>query len=222
MIWLFMALFTVTLLGSLGSLLPLRESPKRTRRLGRLILSVLVPVLGGLVFHFAMLDLQGRPTNWWALLPVGLALVLAAWFGFRPIRERDLRVMYLLRPRYCPQCDYDLTGNTSGRCPECGWTLPIYGSRDERPDWPIRGFAEARWKIDYLENPRRTVFYEAAKLAGVCLLAVAWLVFSIVSREGHHVFFGLVVLAPAFFHRITNVRRVIAYRDPKPSEEQEA
>jgi DNA-directed RNA polymerase subunit RPC12/RpoP len=23
----------------------------------------------------------------------------------------------------CFQCDYNLTGNTSGRCPECGWKL---------------------------------------------------------------------------------------------------
>ena len=22
----------------------------------------------------------------------------------------------------CPKCEYDLTGNTSGRCPECGFT----------------------------------------------------------------------------------------------------
>jgi hypothetical protein len=24
------------------------------------------------------------------------------------------------RPGFCRRCDYDLTGNTSGRCPECG------------------------------------------------------------------------------------------------------
>ncbi len=24
----------------------------------------------------------------------------------------------------CTKCDYNLTGNTSGRCPECGWKLP--------------------------------------------------------------------------------------------------
>ncbi|MGD2107992.1 MAG: hypothetical protein PVI86_01245 [Phycisphaerae bacterium] len=24
----------------------------------------------------------------------------------------------------CAKCDYNLTGNVSGRCPECGWRLP--------------------------------------------------------------------------------------------------
>ena len=24
----------------------------------------------------------------------------------------------------CARCEYDLTGNVSGRCPECGWKLP--------------------------------------------------------------------------------------------------
>ncbi len=31
--------------------------------------------------------------------------------------------------RKCDHCGYDLTGNTSGRCPECG--TPIGGSRGE-------------------------------------------------------------------------------------------
>jgi hypothetical protein len=29
------------------------------------------------------------------------------------------------RPGFCPQCDYDLTGNQSGVCPECGSTLLV-------------------------------------------------------------------------------------------------
>ena len=27
-------------------------------------------------------------------------------------------------PGFCPRCDYDLTGNTTGRCPECGLDIP--------------------------------------------------------------------------------------------------
>jgi len=34
------------------------------------------------------------------------------------------------RPGFCRRCDYDLTGNTTGRCPECG--LEIAGPRGLR------------------------------------------------------------------------------------------
>lgn len=30
-----------------------------------------------------------------------------------------------VRPNLCWECDYDLTGNLSGRCPECGASIPI-------------------------------------------------------------------------------------------------
>lgn len=29
-----------------------------------------------------------------------------------------------IRPSHCRQCDYDLIGNTSGKCPECGSAVP--------------------------------------------------------------------------------------------------
>jgi hypothetical protein len=40
------------------------------------------------------------------------------------------------RPGYCRQCGYNLTGNASGKCPECG--TPVGGSRQVAPaaaDW---------------------------------------------------------------------------------------
>jgi hypothetical protein len=36
---------------------------------------------------------------------------------FRPKPVRDLSIN-------CGQCGYDLTGNVSGVCPECGWRIP--------------------------------------------------------------------------------------------------
>lgn len=34
--------------------------------------------------------------------------------------EGVIVVWYWGRPEVCPQCGYNLTGNVSGRCPECG------------------------------------------------------------------------------------------------------
>ena len=35
---------------------------------------------------------------------------------------------------YCPECGYDLTGNQSGHCTECGTSLPPARSRTEHHD----------------------------------------------------------------------------------------
>ncbi len=34
--------------------------------------------------------------------------------------QRKIRQRERLRKGHCPSCDYDLTANVSGRCPECG------------------------------------------------------------------------------------------------------
>lgn len=49
----------------------------------------------------------------------------------KPLLRRCLKCGYLFtgetpwEPDFdqCPQCSYNLTGNVSGRCPECGWKL---------------------------------------------------------------------------------------------------
>lgn len=46
---------------------------------------------------------------WMLLLPL-LALTVSAWWIDRS----------RVRPNQCRRCGYDLTGNVSGRCPECG------------------------------------------------------------------------------------------------------
>ena len=44
------------------------------------------------------------------------ALLPAAWLLLRLLSEHTVA-------GHCPRCDYDLTGNTSGICPECGTTV---------------------------------------------------------------------------------------------------
>ena len=57
----------------------------------------------------------------WAAYAI-LWLVLFTGLGFSALR-RALR----LRRGLCPACGYDLTGNTSGVCPECGGQAPGAG-----------------------------------------------------------------------------------------------
>lgn len=60
---------------------------------------------------------------WLLLIPFGVATA-AAW-------ERKVpAIPPMVSPR-CHQCDYDLTGNVSGICPECGTPIPAPPSQQE-------------------------------------------------------------------------------------------
>ncbi len=80
--------------------------------------------LGVTLFFRLLQELFGRLDMLWrfahvlllVLTPIGGFIV---WALFEGVRNRGLRPT---GPR-CDQCDYDLTGNVSGRCPECGAEL---------------------------------------------------------------------------------------------------
>ena len=42
--------------------------------------------------------------------------------GLMGVKDED--VVRLLSPNLCRKCAYNLTGNVSGRCPECGTPIP--------------------------------------------------------------------------------------------------
>ena len=53
---------------------------------------------------------------------VGL-LIIPLWMPFLVVFVPSLILLWRSRPPnpgHCPNCDYDLTGNVSGVCPECG------------------------------------------------------------------------------------------------------
>lgn len=53
-------------------------------------------------------------------MPTVLAAVYPLWAFIRGPFRRSRRQ----RKRSCMKCGYDLAGNVSGICPECGWKLP--------------------------------------------------------------------------------------------------
>jgi hypothetical protein len=73
---------------------------------------------------------QGPQTAaWWIvgsvphwLIALLTAVVPALWLR---IAYQRARVRQQMRHGHCLTCGYDLTGNVSGRCPECGTAVPL-------------------------------------------------------------------------------------------------
>lgn len=76
-------------------------------------------------------------------IPLWFLLVVAAWLTVNAFR-RGRRCM---PPGFCHVCSYDLTGNVSGRCPECGT--------------PIRVLIVPSTQQSVFENPARAAAREA-------------------------------------------------------------
>ena len=82
--------------------------------------------------------------EWLLLLPGALPVSLlvawvcrrlwAEWTEGRVIPSTDDRLIH----EHCPNCDYDLTGNVSGICPECGTKIAASPQSSPRPltDFP--------------------------------------------------------------------------------------
>ena len=95
---------------------------------------------------FKLFPLQDRSELWASVIETprlesssgpgadpGFRAVLPLWLPFVGLLlptlllwRRDRRKP---RPGFCPHCDYDLTGNTTGRCPEC--STPCEPAADE-------------------------------------------------------------------------------------------
>ena len=80
--------------------------------------------------------------------------MIAAYAAFRKPSATDLIKNYVQDSRHCGQCGYDLTGNVSGVCPECGWVIPAMPMQVETFAWVQWWYG---WDIRYLENWRRTL-----------------------------------------------------------------
>lgn len=76
------------------------------------------PVAGVAGFEWIGIDFKNQYQSvllipLWALALAALGASVWAWLAYRRHRDRD-------RPGHCDRCGYDLKGNVSGVCPECG------------------------------------------------------------------------------------------------------
>ena len=73
-------------------------------------------LVAGMVLVMAPVPAQAGPVM--VLTVAGAAAGFAAWL--LAVRPRE-RWAYRRLRGLCQRCGYDLTGNVSGVCPECGW-----------------------------------------------------------------------------------------------------
>jgi hypothetical protein len=161
------AMFAVAII-SIRSWHRVKEGPPRERKRHQ---KWTVLMCGLLIIQnvYFMLWLDGPgTTNLMPLYLVNVGVMAAAilWTLYtlpRLTSEAEARANFQANPNICGSCDYDLTGNSSGVCPECGWII----SRDPVPldaaNWQAwwRG-----WSIASLQNWQRTLLSNIWKQRG--------------------------------------------------------
>ncbi len=82
-------------------------------------------------------------------IPMLLITVRSAWVMYRPMSQGEAIQNFSQNSALCGQCSYNLTGNTSGICPECGWVIPVGELLVEDPDFAAWW---RKWSISYLRD----------------------------------------------------------------------
>lgn len=182
-----------------------KDSPRQNRWL-----HVWGSLTGGLLAAGMAVELWNRRssltagTQWivqatCVVLLAGCALY-QAYLARRRTTPREALLNYVTDSSVCGQCGYNLTGNVSGICPECGWAIPARPPLVERRGW-VRWWEQ--WDIQYLENWKKS------------LASMALLTFSFGGLFVFGAYKGVpavMVLAGLLLLNFTiNVIRVIAY-----------
>lgn len=82
-------------------------------------------------------------------------LAVSAYSLNEEFTERQMQANYAKDPGHCGRCEYDMTGNVSGVCPECGWKIPDL-SKPAGPEAPPK-FIWALRRIEHLDDWRKTL-----------------------------------------------------------------
>lgn len=173
-------------------------SPRQVRRQNRWAPLIAAVSIAGLAYMQLRQGNAGSAGFLLVAVSVMLGSVLVSWLRTPPPHEAIQN--FAVDRGHCGKCEYDLTGNTSGVCPECGWTIPGGELDVDSPGWAIWW---RKWDIHHLRNWRRT------------LAALIWAVMSFVAvGAAMAVYFGigaamLMMLMVANFG--VNIVRVIGY-----------
>lgn len=118
--------------------------------------------------------LSGGSFEWTHLIIFGGAFAPALIFYMQSISRHttlEEQANYAHDQRRCGRCEYDLTGNVSGVCPECGWRIPDAPVRLVDPDWTKWW---KRWDIEYIDQWRSRLV--SIVIGGIGFIALAVLV----------------------------------------------
>ena len=181
-----------------------RWTPRQWRSSNRVALGIAFvigcPAIAYLLFH----TWKKSPGSWIAMGAWAVAVaVLGYEVFFRRQSAAEEAANFGEDPGRCGQCGYDLTGNVSGICPECGWRIPQLPHRWERVGWALWW---QQWRIEYLHNWRRTL----VTLAASSVVFAAMAVLSIVVYGRSMLAFAILPGAMCV-HMVVNAIRVIAY-----------
>ncbi len=99
------------------------------------------------------------------------AVAVSACYAFKQPNEKQAKANFAADPVHCGRCDYDLTGNVSGVCPECGWVIPTTLPMCENAGWHMWW---KQWDISHLDDWRRSLLMTSSWML-VFLGVAVWL-----------------------------------------------
>lgn len=172
------------------------QSPRQTQRQWLFIFLAVVFLLGA-----GMNWANGHLTM--AAINLALVLLMALLFARTQLRtpsEHEVLQNFAADRTHCGRCEYDLTGNVSGVCPECGWTIPCGDLDADTPGWAMWW---RKWEIEHLRNWRRMLAFTVSLSLVFATMAIASWYFLKSS--------GVVMAAAMSANFALNSARVISY-----------
>lgn len=109
----------------------------------------------------------------------------------RPYIPSEMLRNYIHEPSLCGRCEYNLTGNVSGICPECGWRIPKDVKEIALQDYWWQQWWKW-WPVDHLDSPGALLAAQvAASIAAVaatllCAIYDRWIFSAVFIAFGVH------------------------------------